>query len=281
MQAAPSSPAHGTHDARAQERAPKAPGALRMALEMRVPWEMGASLVALPLLKSAPRGDGHTVLVFPGLVASDVSTVPLRQYLKGQGYDARGWKLGRNLGPGRGTIEACFDTVRQLHRESGHKVSLIGWSLGGIYAREAAKVVPECVRSVITLGTPFNGHPKSTNAWRVYELASGETADTRLAMYNLAKAPPVPTSSVYSRTDGVVAWECSLQAPSERRDTENIEVEASHLGLGVNPCALYAVADRLAQPEGEWRPFDRGGLIKGLLYADPARSGWMPRSWLV
>jgi alpha-beta hydrolase superfamily lysophospholipase len=124
-------------------RRPSAPGALRLALEMRVPWEFGASLLALPILKSAPRGDGHAVLVFPGLVASDSSTALLRQYLTGQGYDARGWDLGRNLGPGRGKIEACFDKVRELHKETGRKVSLIGWSLGGIYAREAAKVVPE------------------------------------------------------------------------------------------------------------------------------------------
>ncbi len=260
-------------------RRPQAPGALRLALELRVPWEFGASLLALPILKSAPRGDGHAVLVFPGLVASDMSTAPLRQYLSGQGYDARGWDLGRNLGPGRGKIEACFDKVRELHKETGRKVSLIGWSLGGIYAREAAKVVPEFVRSVITLGTPFNGHPKSTNAWRVYEMASGETADTRLTMYNLAKAPPVPTTSIYSRTDGVVAWECSQQAAHERRDTENIEVEASHIGLGVNPCSLYAVADRLSQPHGGWQPFDRSGLLKSMLFGDPARAGWMPGSW--
>jgi pimeloyl-ACP methyl ester carboxylesterase len=262
-------------------RRPQAPGALRLALEMRVPWEFGASLLALPILKSAPRGDGHAVLVFPGLVASDMSTAPLRQYLNGQGYDARGWDLGRNLGPGRGKIEACFDKVRELHKETGRTISLIGWSLGGIYAREAAKVVPECVRSVITLGTPFNGHPKSTNAWRVYEMASGETADTRLTMYNLSKAPPAPTTSIYSRTDGVVAYECSQQSPTGRRDTENIEVEASHIGLGVNPCSLYAVADRLAQPEGNWQPFDRGGLLKSMLFGDPARTGWMPRNWFV
>ena len=263
---------------------PKAPGALRLALEMRMPWELGASLLALPILKSAPRGDGHAVLVFPGLVASDLSTGPLRQYLAGQGYDARAWGLGRNFGPGRGTIEACFDKVRELHKETGRKVSLIGWSLGGIYAREAAKVVPEAVRTVITLGTPFNGHPKSTNAWRVYQMASGEDADARISKYNLSKAPPMPTTSVYSRTDGIVAWQASQQEArldqAGRNDTENIEVEASHVGLGVNPMSLYAVADRLAQAEGDWRPFDRSG-VKGMFFADPHRSDWFPKSWFV
>ena len=263
---------------------PQPPGAVRLALEMRVPWEFGASLLALPILRSAPRGDGHAVLVFPGLVASDASTVPLRRYLIDRGYDARAWGLGRNFGPGRGTIEACFEKVRELHRETGRKVSLIGWSLGGIYAREAAKVVPEAVRTVITLGTPFNGHPKSTNAWRVYEMASGETADSRIGMFNLSKAPPMPTTSIYSRTDGIVAWQCSLQEAGSqeggRGDTENIEVEASHVGLGVNPMSLYAVADRLAQPDGDWRPFDRSG-VRRLFFADPKRSDWFPSSWFV
>jgi pimeloyl-ACP methyl ester carboxylesterase len=210
-----------------------------------------------------------------------MSTMPLRRYLEGQGYDTRAWGLGRNLGPGRGTIEACFDMVRDLHRETGRKVSLVGWSLGGIYAREAAKVVPHAVRSVITFGTPFSGGPKSTNAWRVYEFASGESSEERAHQYDLAKAPPVPTTSIYSRTDGVVAWEASLQKPSGRKDTENIEVEASHIGLGVNPFALYAVADRLAQPEGQWQPFDRQGLLTSLFYGDPSRPGWWPKGWWV
>jgi len=245
------------------------PGWLRLALEMRMPWELGASLLALPLLRSQPRGDGHAVLVFPGLVASDTSTAPLRRYLTDLGYDARAWELGRNLGPGRGVLEACFAKVREVHAETGGKVSLIGWSLGGIYAREAAKVAPECVRCVITLGTPFAGHPKATNAWRVYEMASGERADSRIPRQRLAEAPPVPTTSIYSRTDGVVAWQCSVER-SARWDTENIEVDSSHVGLGVHPAALYAIADRLAQVEGAWRPFDRTSPCRRFFFPDPA-----------
>jgi pimeloyl-ACP methyl ester carboxylesterase len=257
-----------------------APGALRLALELRVPFEFGASIAALPLLYSLPNGDGHPVLVFPGLAASDTSTAPLRRFLVGRGYDARSWDLGRNLGPGRGVLQACFERVRQMHAETGRKVTLIGWSLGGIYAREAAKAVSASTRAVITLGTPFAGHMGATNATRVYEMASGEKASARTSAFDLPTAPPVPTTSIYSRTDGIVAWQCSVQAAGQRTDTENIEVEASHIGLGFNPTVLYAVADRLAQAEGKWKPFDRSGL-KQLFYGDPKRANWHPKSWMV
>jgi thioesterase domain-containing protein len=177
-----------------------------------------------------------------------------------------------NFGPRPGVVEACVARVKQLKAEHGRTVSLIGWSLGGVYAREIAKMTAEDVRSVITLGTPFSGHPKATNAWRLYELASGQriTDDDRIS--ELRKTPPVPTTSIFSRTDGVVAWQCS--AEQETACSENIEVHASHLGMGMNPTALYAVADRLAQPEGDWKRFDRDGHrgIKKLLYLDPQRT---------
>ena len=254
------------------------PSALLMAMELRAPWEYGASLASLPILWSAPRGDGHAVLVFPGLIASDLSTRPLRRYLRDRGYLAHKWDQGRNLGPRPGVLEGCVARVRHLRAVTGRKVSLIGWSLGGIYARETAKSLPDDVRCVITLGTPFAGHPRATNAWKVYEMASGERVDARRDYPELAKAPPVPTTSIYSRTDGVVAWQCSVQAADQDAKTENIEVQASHLGLGVNPTVLYAVADRLAQAEGQWRPFERTGLRR-LLSNDPKTSDWFSRTF--
>lgn len=258
----------------------QAPGVLRLAMEFRAPWELGLSMLTAPLMRMAPAGDGHPVLVFPGLAASDTSTVPLRSFLGARGHDVRPWGLGRNLGPGRGVLEAVFDKVRTARRETGRKVSLVGWSLGGIYAREAAKIAREDVRSVITLGTPFAGPPRATNAWRIYEMASGEKAHARAASMDLATAPPVPTTSIYSRTDGIVAWQCSVQQGG-RRDTENIEVEASHIGLGMNPTALFALADRLAQPEGEWQPFDRSIGLRAWFYGDPGRPDWHPKSAFV
>jgi len=268
---------HALHTSTQKHRI-RPPGALRLALETRMPWELWSSILSLPLLYSLPRGDGHAVLVFPGLAASDVSTAPLRRYLRDRGYDARPWDLGRNLGPGNGVLENCQMKIRQLRAETGRKVSLIGWSLGGIYARETAKTAAADVRQVITLGTPFSGPPKATNAWQVYELATGERVEERAHSFDLATAPPVPTTSIYSRTDGIVAWQCSVQAPGG--ETENIEVEASHVGLGVNPAVLYAVADRLAQPEGKWAPFDATGFRR-LFYGNPATADWFPQSILV
>jgi esterase/lipase len=247
----------------------KPPSRVLLALEgVRAMWEFGASVASLPVLAMAPRGDGHSVLIFPGLIADDLSTRPLRRYLRAQGYDTHGWGLSRNLGPRPGVLDACRQRIRDLREQSGRKVSLIGWSLGGIYAREMAKEMPRDVRCVITLGTPFRGSPRATNAWHVYEWASGETVET-IDREQLERTPPVPTTSIYSRTDGVVAWQCSVER--ERRNVENIEVEASHIGLGVHPAVLYAVADRLAQPEGAWQPFDRDGgcPIRRFAYKDP------------
>lgn len=256
----------------------RAPGALRLALELRAPWELGASIAALPILMSAPRGDGHPVLVFPGLAASDLSTGPLRRYLMDRGYAAHRWRQGRNLGPRPGVLAECERMVALLRDRYGRKVSLIGWSLGGIYARETAKQLPDSIRSVITLGTPFAGHPRATNAWQLYEFVSGDRVDGGRDWNEIRRAPPVPTTSIYSRTDGIVAWQCSVQDPGPQ--TENIEVEASHVGLGVNPAVLYAVADRLAQPEGQWQPFDRSGLRR-LVYRDPSAADCFPNSALV
>jgi len=251
------------------------PSAWLLALELRAFWEFGALLPSWPLLARAPRGDGHAVMVFPGLSANDATTVPLRHYLQSLGYSPWGWDQGFNFGPRAGVLEEAKDNLIRTFETTGRKVSLIGWSLGGVYARELAKELPHMVRGVITLGSPFAGSHKATNAWRIYELTSGRSVERESDNYDLPAAPPVPTTSIYSRSDGVVAWQASIQAPSASNpQTENIEVLASHIGLGVNPSAWWAVADRLAQPEGRWKPFPREdkGRLHGLVYPDPARS---------
>lgn len=250
------------------------PSAWLLALELRAFWEFGALLPSWPLLARAPRGDGHAVMVFPGLSANDATTVPLRHYLQSLGYSPWGWDQGFNFGPRAGVLEEARDSLERTFKSTGRKVSLIGWSLGGVYARELAKEMPHMVRGVITLGTPFAGSHKATNAWRIYELTSGRNVERESENYDLPAAPPVPTTSIYSRTDGVVAWQASIQAPSAANPhTENIEVLASHIGLGVNPSAWWAVADRLAQAEGRWKRFPREdkGRLHGLVYPDPAR----------
>src|SRR6185437_14062838 len=205
-----------------------------------------------------------------GLVASDASTRPLRDVLKNRGYAVSGWQQGRNLGLRPGVQDAMVDLVRELADTHGRKISLVGWSLGGLYARQLAKMMPERVRSVITLGSPFAGSPRSTNAWRVYEMASGRRADEEDARFggSLSVAPPVPTTAIYSRTDGICAWQGCVEKTSTQ--SESIEVEGSHCGLAVNPAAVYAIADRLSQPEGAWTAFDRSGW-RSLLFPDPAR----------
>ena len=235
-----------------------APSALLLALEGRAPWEFAASVAAAPWLRKLPRGDGHRVLVLPGLAANDLTTLPMRAFLKDRGYQALPWAQGLNLGPRAGVLDALRERVRALFALDGKKVSLLGWSLGGVYARELAKEMPELVRCVITLGSPFAGPPQATNAWWLFERVSGHPeldAETQAA---LRLPPPVPTTSIYSRTDGIVAWQCSLNPAAPL--AENIEVHASHIGLGLNPLAMVAIADRLAMDPARWRPFDTSGV---------------------
>jgi Palmitoyl protein thioesterase len=246
------------------------PSRCLMLAEVRAWNELLAFGAWLPLLSFAPRGDGHPVLVLPGLVASDVSTRPLRGFLNRHGYVAHGWELGRNHGNFHRFKQHLTDRVRLLRARHDRRVSLVGWSLGGIFAREIAKVVADDVRTVVSLGSPFAGNPKATNAWRLYELTSGLSVDDRDVHFSgsIEEPPPVPTTAIYSRTDGICAWQCCVEKDSAM--SESIEVEASHCGLGHHPAAVYAVADRLAQPEGKWKPFDRSGW-KSFVYPPPAQ----------
>ena len=246
-----------------------------LALELRAFWEFGSVLPAWPALQKAKPGDGHSLIVYPGLSASDATTLPLRKYLETLGYEAHGWGQDFNFGPRAGVLERGKAQIREVAAASGRPVSLIGWSLGGVYARELAKELASSVRSVITLGTPFAGSPRSTRAWRLYQLTSGRDIEREAENFDLPGAPSCPTTSIYSRTDGVVAWQSSVQAPSAHNPhTENIEVQASHLGIGLNPSAWWAVADRLAQEPWRWQAFQRPSLfgLQGLVYPDPYRS---------
>lgn len=244
-----------------------------LLLELRAISELGAFFTMIPLLRLAPRGDGHPVLVLPGLAASDVSTRPLRAFLRDRGYRAHGWKLGRNFGPRPGVEEAMKERLADLHARYGRKVSIVGWSLGGIYARELARMAPARVRSVITLGSPFSGALRASNAWQLYEFVSQRGVDEHPWRVSMREPPPVPSTAIFTRSDGIVAWQGCLEPESAQ--TENIEVEGSHSGLGHNPAVLFAIADRLAQPEGQWQAFDRSGL-RGLVYPDPYRDGRPP-----
>jgi pimeloyl-ACP methyl ester carboxylesterase len=240
--------------------------------EARGLFELNASVLLAPLLGRARRGDGHPVLVLPGLLASDLSTALLRRYLDGLGYASHAWGLGRNTGGVTRMRALLRRRLAAIHKAGGRKVSLVGWSLGGIYARDLALHMPEMVRSVVTLGSPFAGDITATNARRIYETLSGETLQNVNIeeLQALAGDLAVPATSIYSRTDGIVNWRTCLLRPSDR--AENIEVYlASHIGLGANPAVLWAVADRLAQAEGEFKQFDRSGPF-AIAYAPSERA---------
>ena len=226
--------------------------------ELRAGWEVAATLAVWPMLQLAPRGDGHPVIVLPGLIAGDRSTSLLRRYLEGRGYAVHGWGLGRNLGPREGIEAGMFRLLETLYAREDRKVSLVGWSLGGAYARLLAAKRSDLVRSVVTLGSPFSAGPRSTNAWRMYELVSGKSADDADHWEYVSATPLVPTTSIFSRSDGIVAWQGSQERVGPQ--SENIEVHASHLGLASNPSVLFVLADRLSQPEHDWQPFKRKGL---------------------
>jgi pimeloyl-ACP methyl ester carboxylesterase len=246
----------------------QAPSLFLMLAEARSLFELNSSLLLSPLLLRAPKGDGHPVLALPGFLASDLSMAPLRRYLKELGYDAHAWNMGRNLGGVGSKRAALRELLQQIHETTGRKVSVVGWSLGGIYARDLALQLPDLVRSVITLGSPFTRDVRATNATRLYEALSGEGIDDNPEIQQaIAGDLPVPTTSIYSRTDGIVNWRTCHLNPSAT--AENIEVYlASHVGLGVNPASLWAVADRLAQAEGEFKQFDRSGPF-AIAYAPP------------
>lgn len=226
----------------------------------RASFELGSFFMLRRLMKRLPKGDGHPVIFFPGFVASDRSTKPMRKLFSDLGYATYGWGLGRNLVYNESREAKMQALLKKVYKKHGEKVSIVGWSLGGLFAREVAKAKPEYVRSVISLGSPISGDPDHSNAGALFKYFNGEPdAHMQARMKAMNVAPPVPTTSIFTKADGIVAWKGSVQRQG-KTPSENILVPASHIGLGVNPLVMYALADRLAQPEGEWAPFEASGL---------------------
>ena len=228
----------------------------------RASLEMGSLPWLAPFLLRAPKGDGHPVLLLPGFMAGEGTMKPLYHFLKRLGYQPYQWDLGRNLGPKAIGHEGEKMVARldEIYASTGRKVSLIGWSLGGSFARMLSRRRPDKVRQVISLGSPIMGSPKSTNAWRAYQFITKQKVDgaqMRAQVEEGHQIAPVPATAIFSRNDGIVAWETAREPESPHSD--NIEVRGSHCGLGVNPAVWWAVADRLALPEDGWKPFKRSG----------------------
>lgn len=229
-----------------------------MLSESRAIFELNAFYSMRLLMQTFPKGDGHPVLFLPGFMASDFSTRPMRRLFKDLGYTTYGWQLGRNLQVNAEREAEMQALLRRVHASGERKVSIVGWSLGGVFAREIAKAHPECVRQVISLGSPISGEIVRDPVHQAYRSVNGDPTEADRARYHsLGEAPPVPTTSVYSKTDSIVPWRRSVQKKGQM--TQNIVVPASHLGLGVNPLVMYVIADRLAQPEDDWRPFETLG----------------------
>lgn len=237
-----------------------APGHLLRVLEWRTGLEYLSARVAMRRISAWPQGDGHPVLVLPGFLAGPLSTDLLRKVLRQLRYRVYDWGLGYNLGY-RATMKESLPA--RLHhireRADGSRVSIIGWSAGGIYARELARTFPDDVRSVITMGSPFRGNHQANTAWKIWRVVNRGADMTESvsdkALVRRAQPLSVPTTCIYSKSDGIVAWQCCTSLPAP--ETENVEVRSSHLGYGHNLQTLSVIADRLAQPENNWRPFHR------------------------
>jgi pimeloyl-ACP methyl ester carboxylesterase len=229
----------------------------RLATEPpRAALDLAALAAVWPMLSTARRGDGHPVLVLPGWLTGDPATMPLRTFLRALGHDVSTWRLGRNRGPTGRVVQELRSRLDRLHRSSGRRVSLVGWSLGGLYAQELARAAPASVRGIVTLGSPVTRQPPwmrraSGIVDRAPRLPRGIDALPR--PWAELGSLRVPATSVYSRADGIVPW--SSCRYGRRTNRENVEVRGSHLGLGYNPAVLWVLADRLGMAEGSWTPF--------------------------
>ncbi len=246
------------------------PDPLYSALEVRAFLELAILPCMLPILMTAPRGDGHPVLLLPGFMGSEATLIGLEVFLRNRGYAVETWGLGRNVGFHARHATALEQKIRHIHHKTGRKVSLVGWSLGGVFALYGAHQVPECVRSVVTLGSPVSadasGSASPPLVKAMYRLVAHPVGPAAHAMQPQArklrerKILPLPLSCLYSLGDGVVPpQEATIDGDPALH--ENIRVPGSHVGLGFNAVVLWIVADRLSQAEGQWHPFEPSGPL--------------------
>ena len=235
-------------------------------LNLTEPFRAMTELAMLPLaeswLNSMRGGDGHPVIIIPGFTVGDRSTIVMRKFLSSLGYLPSGWKQGVNFGVRPELFDGIGELLSQLHSEYGCRISLVGQSLGGIYARELAKQNPDAVRQVITLGSPFNDpEGEASNISDLYKMFNPEhktkSDQFQQQRWEIGKPPPVPTTAIYSKLDGICHWRACVQHGGHDQ-VENIEVNSSHTGMSVNAQTLFVVADRLSQRRNHWKPFHVG-----------------------
>lgn len=231
-------------------------------------WRALMELVkGLPFIKKyqvKQKGDGHLVFVIPGFLASDVSTKPLRRFLEKIGYKTCGWELGTNLADLE-QLAVISEKIHKLYAQDQQPISLIGWSLGGVYAREIAKKHPEKIRQVITLGSPFNGINEPNNANITFEFIKWLKGYPEIDEDFVATLPnpaPLPSTAIYSKKDGIVPWQTCMEKVEDDIH-QNIETSSSHLGMGVNPPVLEIIADRLMYKADNWVKYGEENLFIG------------------
>ncbi|MGI9247106.1 MAG: esterase/lipase family protein [Steroidobacteraceae bacterium] len=249
-------------------RIPKPPRAVWTMMEGRALLEMALLPVLYPVLRNTPRGDGHPVLLVPGFTAGDATLVGLSTFLRSRGYHVETWGLGQNTGFKLKFSQALEQKLRFMHHRHKRKVSMVGWSLGGVYAFYTAHVAPECVRNVVSLGSPMRFSVDEFDVpflvkaiYRYLAHPMGPVAHLSNVRAKVLRAPPpVPSTCIFSMTDGVVPPDAA-RIDTNDREHENIWVPGSHVGLGFNAAVMWILANRLAQADGEWRPFDPEGWV--------------------
>lgn len=224
-------------------RAPELPPVKHLLANASMPFDLARSRAQAASLARAIRGDGRQVLLIPGLLASEQRMEPLRAILQAAGFEAHGWGMGRNLGPRADSLEKIDRRVDEIRRGSGKPVTLVGWSLGGLFAREYAKIASNKVGGVVTMGTPFSGDVRANHAWRLYQLVAGHPVDCPPFACNREMKPPVPTIALWSRRDGVILPACAMGRAGER--DRAIEVDCTHMGFAVAPEGILAVGKAL------------------------------------
>ena len=213
---------------------------------------MARGLSGLPyaFLRARSVGDHETVLVVPGFATGDSATIALRSFLRRSGYRAEGWGLGINQGQVQALTPQVADRIKTLSRERNARIRVVGWSLGGVLAREATRLVPDCVASIVTLGTPVIGGPKYTLVAGHYRKQGIDLDAVERTVAETNRSPiPVPITAIYSPLDGVVAWQACFD-DNPMNDVRYVELALGHAELGFSGPAFRAVADALAATDG-------------------------------
>ena len=226
-----------------------------LALEAFTPLVRLHFELAKPWMARLPKGDGHPVLMLPGMLADDGAMQSLSWFLESRGYKVLHWDMGRNRGPRPGVYDVLHAKLKAELRRSGRKVSLVGWSLGGTLARVLANRYPELVRSVVTLASPHTGDAKASKLNWLYTVATGHAPGSNQGFEReYVRTPELPLTAIYTRFDGVLPWRSVYQEPGPK--CESIEVLSTHGAMATHPLVMLVLANRLCQPEGTWEPFD-------------------------